>query len=841
MAFHVACPITCRKICFCVLGLPRRLQSKKCKNDYLQEVARVDLFLNDPWLTKARENATIQVKVPKVVVSPAPPPLLPAAPAVAVGDEEATVAASAPVKRLALHKHAAAASVEAEDYARRFESGDLLNSAEDAAGEGQGHSNVNVMCRLCFHGEIEGSERARKMPSCNSCGKKYHRNCVKVWSQNRDLFHWSSWNCPSCRTCEVCRRTGGPNKFMFCKRCDAAHHCYCQQPPHKNVGHGPYLCPKHTKCHSCDSSVPGNGLSVRWFLGYTCCDACGRLFVKNNYCPVCLKVYRDSESTPMVCCDICQKWVHCPCDEISDAKYKQFQADGNLQYVCPTCRGECGQIRSLEEAVQELWRRRDEADRDLIASLRAAAGLPTQDNFFDTSPFSDDEEGAPLLLKNEHGQSLKFSLKGVGDNSPRKSKEYGKKSSNKMSGKKKGNKTSYRSVAHQSDGSVFGYNTGDYRNDEMQLSSECVTFSPVAGGLTEGVCSVNVAAMSKHKYIEKVTADKPSRTIRIKSNKTLDLTNKDDSGTYSNVPKIAQPAQGPKLVIHLGARSRSTTTPPRSEASIFNKGQILASSNGHTKESVDQVKSSKLRENDGHLIKLKNSSPEVSNTSSKLSGGKFADGYESKSPTNAHSLLGKRRIEDIESPRSESEVWVSKRNKYSSKKYSEDGPTVSGKLIDDNRSIMSISQASEKDRKPNLKFKIPKNPNNVNQISPSNLNSENHSPLPLPGKGDITYSKGQRSKRRRPTQDDEDASQWGEDNSMKDFMDANWILQKLGKDAAGKRVEIHQPFNDSWHRGTVVEVFESTSIVSVVLDDGEAKNYELGKQGIRFVPQKQRR
>lgn len=31
--------------------------------------------------------------------------------------------------------------------------------------------------------------------------------------------------------------------------------------------------------------------TYRWFLGYTCCDACGRLFVKGNYCPVCLKVY----------------------------------------------------------------------------------------------------------------------------------------------------------------------------------------------------------------------------------------------------------------------------------------------------------------------------------------------------------------------------------------------------------------------------------------------------------------------------------------------------------------------------------------------------------------------
>jgi hypothetical protein len=51
-------------------------------------------------------------------------------------------------------------------------------------------------------------------------------------------------------------------------------------------------------------------------LGHTCCDACGRLFVKGNYCPVCLKVYRDSEATPMVCCDFCQRWVHCQCDGI---------------------------------------------------------------------------------------------------------------------------------------------------------------------------------------------------------------------------------------------------------------------------------------------------------------------------------------------------------------------------------------------------------------------------------------------------------------------------------------------------------------------------------------------
>ncbi|KAL3643515.1 hypothetical protein CASFOL_014330 [Castilleja foliolosa] len=836
MAFHVACPITCRKICFCALGFPRKLQSEKGKEDFLQEVSRVEQFLKDPWLIKAGENATIQVKVPKVVAVPAPLPPQPPqlVPDVSVGaGDEAAAAASAQVKRAALQKQAAAASVVAEDYARKFESGDLVTSAKDVAGEEQVQSTAKVMCRLCFSGEYEGSERAIKMQSCNTCGKKYHRSCLKSWSQNRDLFHWSSWTCPSCRTCEVCRRTGDPNKFMFCKRCDGAYHCYCQQPPHKNVGHGTYLCPKHTKCHSCASSVPGNGLSVRkwWFLGYTCCDACGRLFVKGNYCPVCLKVYRDSESTPMVCCDICHKWVHCPCDGISDSKYMQFQVDGNLQYVCPTCRGECCQVRNLEEAVQELWRRRDESDKDLIASLRAAAGLPTQDEIFDISPFSDDEESGPVL-KNEFSRSLKFSLKALGDKSPKKNKDSGKKSSKKKSGKKKGN-----------------------GNEGMLFSSETDTLkSPIAvRSLTEGLSDGNEAAHSKHKSVGKVSANnitKGSRTIKIKSsNISRDLmTNGEETGISSG--GALKTSQGPKLVIHLGGRNRNATSPPRSESK---RGQDLASvkgaedatsqrkhhelidmldpatklvdQKGHTKGRTERVKDSKL-------IKLKNNI-----------NLEPADVYESVSPKNTtYSVLGKRSAEDGASERSESEVPVNKRNKFHSIKHAEeDDATISGNLVLDD-STSSVLRASSRDHKPSLKFKIPKTSNNGSQKNvPANLSDSINQKSSLLGKEDITYTRGQRSKRRRPPGGDEDgASHWGEDNTVKDFTDANWILQKLGKDAAGKRVEIHQPSNNTWHRGTVMEIFEGTSVVSIALDDGKAKSFELGKQGIRFVSQKQK-
>uniref|UniRef100_A0A5B7APH1 Uncharacterized protein n=1 Tax=Davidia involucrata TaxID=16924 RepID=A0A5B7APH1_DAVIN len=869
MAFHVACPITCRRICFCSLGFPRKLQSEKAKNEFLDEVARVEEFLKDPWLLRVKENGTVQVAVPKVVAPPPPP--LPEA----VGDGggvgsgiDGEELLSAQTKRAAMQRKAAVASLVAEDYARRFESGDLVETPRDLAGEEQGQSNVKVMCRLCFFGENEGSERARKMLSCKSCGKKYHRSCLKAWAQHRDLFHWSSWTCPSCRICEVCRRTGDPNKFMFCKRCDGAYHCYCQQPPHKNVSSGPYLCPKDTRCHSCGSTVPGNGLSTRWFLGYTCCDACGRLFVKGNYCPVCLKVYRDSESTPMVCCDVCQRWVHCQCDGISDEKYLQFQVDGNLQYKCATCRGETYQVRDLEDAVQELWRRRDKADQDLIANSRAAAGLPTQEEIFSISPYSDDEENGPIKLKNEYGRSLKFSLKGLVDKSPKKTKEYGKKSTNKKYAKKKGYQPSSisKTEAHQSfeghsDAHSFGYSVGDGKNDDMQSHGSELFSSPVAGS------SINQAGVLKHKFIDEVAVSNENRKLRlvqIKSNQHHGMDTGDDIG--KNVSK-SKTTKGPKLVIHLGARNRNVTNSPGSDASSYQREQDLITFNGSEDTSQqqmserhmldrhdatakfgngqgdkvdysDQLKGSKFRGRESNLIKIRKINSEVSEMKPKFGGGNVADGYESASSVNPRVSLGKRSTEGgTAAVGTLAEVPAIRGDKVLLGSYAEGRPDVSGDLINDNSRTPSVTQSLPKDSKPLLKLKF-KNPYHENQSSWASHGEDEKSSV-----------KGQRSKRKRPSplmdktsaKEDEDTSQWYDNNTMNEIMDANWILQKLGKDTIGKRVEVHQPSDNSWHRGTVTDVIDGASIVSVALDDGRAKKLELGKQGIRFVSQKQKR
>lgn len=105
-----------------------------------------------------------------------------------------------------------------------------------------------------------------------------------------------------------------------------------------------------------------------------------------------------------------------------------------------------------------------------------------------------------------------------------------------------------------------------------------------------------------------------------------------------------------------------------------------------------------------------------------------------------------------------------------------------------------VPQPPAKESKPLLKLKF-KNINRDSQSPQSSLLDEEKSSI-----------KGQRSKRKRPppfmgktsTDGDEDASQLHQDNLLDEIMDANWILKKLGKDAIGKKVEVHQPSDNSW-------------------------------------------
>uniref|UniRef100_A0A803NBN8 PHD-type domain-containing protein n=1 Tax=Chenopodium quinoa TaxID=63459 RepID=A0A803NBN8_CHEQI len=784
-----------KRICFCALGFP---QINSGIADFEGGISRLNDFLKDPWIIRVKQGATVQVPVPKVVPPPPPPPV-----AALVHGDDAEELLSAQTKRVALQKKAAVASLAAEDFARRFESGALVvrDVTKDSGVEEQGSSNVNVMCRLCFSGENEGSERAKKMHPCN-------------------LFHWSSWTCPHAVHVRFVVELESQTSLNFARGVMVPSIVI-------NVSSGPYLCPKHTKCHSCGSNVPGNGLSVRWFLGYTCCDACGRLFTKGNYCPACLKVYRDSEATPMVCCDICQRWVHIECDGISDERYLQFQIDGNLPYTCPTCRGECYQVRGLEDAVQELWRRRDEADRDLIASLRAAAGLPTQEEIFSISPFSDDEDNDLSAGKGEHGRA-RFSLKSLTDFSPKKIKESGKKPYSKKYVKKKGYQTSLDGKMEvkpeeYSETQLFGSRLGN--NKEMsQPHGPDLFSSPVSGSFSpnDGNFSNKEQGFLKHKSMDEVAgsnADRRATVVQIKSKKPNDTAVSEDVGQFGNKPKTIK---GTKLVIHLGGRNKTITNSPRSDSSSYQREQDLVTLSGGN-EAVSQH-----RTGDNLTERLDGTSN--SDDGYKVEGSHDVRGVKLRDRNIIKLGKGKSEASSPQSHRANGLFGLESTHITPSKKAM---LTVKGYRII-NQPAPPAVDASLKDSRPllRLKFKTP---------YPSSWvpNSEEE-------RGSV---KGQRSKRKRPSplvekpkhHEQEDVTESQDDNLMNEIMDANWILKKLGKDAIGKRVEVHQSSDNSWHKGVVSDVIEGTAMLSVDLDDGRAKTVELGKQGIRFVTQKQKR
>ena len=56
--------------------------------------------------------------------------------------------------------------------------------------EEKGSSLPKTICRICFYGEDEGTKKAPRMLSCKSCNKKYHRSCLKRWSENRSTISY---------------------------------------------------------------------------------------------------------------------------------------------------------------------------------------------------------------------------------------------------------------------------------------------------------------------------------------------------------------------------------------------------------------------------------------------------------------------------------------------------------------------------------------------------------------------------------------------------------------------------------------------------------------------------
>jgi hypothetical protein len=200
------------------------------------------------------------------------------------------------------------------------------------------------------------------------------------------------------------------------------------------------------------------------------------------------------------------------------------------------------------------------------------------------------------------------------------------------------------------------------------------------------------------------------------------------------------------------------------------------------------VKHLKVAGKEGNLIKLGKVRSDISDSNPKFGRGSSADANETIIQEHTRIVLGKRNSEgNTAAVGSFGEVRGSKVNLG---KPSESRPETYTEGNDDYGQTPG-SQSLPKDSKPLLKFKFKK-------PAPENQNS----PHPEEERSSI---KGQRSKRRRPSpfektsfHEDEDVTQSNQDNLMDEIMDANWILKKLGKDAIGKRVEVHQSSDNSW-------------------------------------------
>lgn len=197
-----------------------------------------------------------------------------------------------------------------------------------------------------------------------------------------------------------------------------------------------------------------------------------------------------------------------------------------------------------------------------------------------------------------------------------------------------------------------------------------------------------------------------------------------------------------------------------------------------------QSKDLKVSGREGNFIKLGKVKPEITEPNPTSGRGNTADGCGSVPLERPRIFIGKRNSEGV------IDRAISRGERPSAGKQSE-GRSDTHDETDDNTNN-TPSHSLPKDSKPLLRFKF-KKPSIESQSSPQREDEK-------------TTIKGQRSKRKRPsplmekasTNEDEDVAQSLQDGPMDEIMDANWILMKLGKDAVGKRVEVHQTSDNSW-------------------------------------------
>ena len=194
-------------------------------------------------------------------------------------------------------------------------------------------------CRHCSD-PITFSDTALK---CHKCSFYYHTSCVGIKKKMLRAIMKYTWDCPTCKTCTICSMADKAYSLIFCDQCDRGYHIDCIEL--ESVPEGYWECNLCVKCTCCGAS---DGGSQGWRFQHdqqgnflqVMCTPCTIWFDKSWFCPVCLNVYDyDALDNPMVCCDLCDRWIHTVCDNIDDDHYNMLSESGSM-YKCILCRGE---------------------------------------------------------------------------------------------------------------------------------------------------------------------------------------------------------------------------------------------------------------------------------------------------------------------------------------------------------------------------------------------------------------------------------------------------------------------------------------------------------------------
>ncbi|KAJ1861521.1 Structural maintenance of chromosomes protein 5 [Coemansia sp. RSA 989] len=210
------------------------------------------------------------------------------------------------------------------------------------------------LCTAC------GSAGSSKLFACHGCGDRYHDFCIRTLSSQP--FISPKLLCPACRVCAQCFMAGGSelaDDLLQCDQCGVCVHAQCsaQQSVHRDglagivrESGGRWKCDSCICCLECGFVMAdiANGESklsdwqqrVCWMHDFSVCGQCAQQIDRGKVCPECIATYANCQvgNSSMVCCDICQFWVHVDCDPaLTPSVYDALITLEDEAYVCPRC------------------------------------------------------------------------------------------------------------------------------------------------------------------------------------------------------------------------------------------------------------------------------------------------------------------------------------------------------------------------------------------------------------------------------------------------------------------------------------------------------------------------